>query len=655
MSDLPVTDYAVAGQELAELLEREWLVTNGIGGYAAGTLSGTNTRRYHGLLVAATEPPAGRRVRLANLIEEVVVDGARHDLSTNEFADGTLHPRGWGALTRFRLIGNRPEFTYRVGDTEIVKTVWMDHGSNRTRVRYALRGGAAELRIRPLVTDRDFHSETRADVLGSFLAEHDGRRIVVRRDDEAVLGMGADCDFEYAPESDWFWGVAHRKERARGFDCLEDLWCPGVLSIRLENGDTFALAADAGEGGAAEGAESLRAFDERQKTLVAPLADPVEKRLALAADQFLVARGGREVGTVIAGYHWFGDWGRDTMIALPGLALPTGRAAQMREILLEYGEYVDRGMIPNRFPDFGTEPSYNTVDATLWWFEAVARYLEATADHTLLDDLLMKMVSVVEEHDRGTRYGIGVDPEDGLLRAGEPGVQLTWMDAKVGDWVVTPRIGKAVEINALWYSALRSLQEWLERVGLNSRRTREKADRVAVSFRARFWDSGLGHLYDVVDGPRGDDAALRPNQLLALSLAHPLLHGEIARSIVSRVREELLTEFGMRTLSPRHPDYAARYEGGPLERDGGYHQGTVWPWPIGAYVDAHLHAFGSADGLEGVLDGLLGSLDTAGLGSISEVYDGDPPHRPDGCVAQGWSVAEVLRAYGRLRDARAAT
>ncbi len=655
MSDLPVTNYAVAGQELAELLEREWVVTNGIGGYAAGTLSGTNTRRYHGLLVAATEPPAGRCVRLANLIEEVVVGGESYDLSTNEFADGTLHPRGWPALTRFRLVGNRPEFRYRVGDAEIVKTIWMDHGANQTRLLYTVRDGDVELRVRPLVTDRDFHSETRAEGLGAFAVEREGRRIMVRRDGEAVLRIEADRDLEFEPAGDWFWDVAHRKERARGFDFLEDLWCPGTLSIGLKEGDSFALALDADEGADPDDGWTPRAYDERQEGLITGLADPVEQRLALAADQFLVAHGGRAVGTVIAGYHWFGDWGRDTMISLPGLALPTGRAAEMREILLEYSEYVDRGMIPNRFPDFGTEPSYNTVDATLWWFEAVARYLEATADYTPLDSLLMKMVSVVEEHDRGTRYGIGVDPEDGLLRAGEPGVQLTWMDAKVGDWVVTPRIGKAVEINALWYSALRSLEEWLERVGLNSRRTREKADRVAVSFRARFWDSGLGHLYDVVDGPQGDDAALRPNQLLALSLTHPLLHGEIARSIVSRVREELLTEFGLRTLSVQHPDYAARYEGGPLERDSGYHQGTVWPWPIGAYVDAHLHAFGSADGLEGVLDGLLGSLDTASLGSISEVYDGDTPHRPDGCVAQGWSVAEVLRAYVRLRDERATT
>ncbi len=655
MSDLPVTDYAVAGQELAKLLEREWVVTNGIGGYAAGTLSGTNTRRYHGLLVAATEPPAGRCVRLANLIEEVVVGGESYDLSTNEFANGTLHPRGWPTLTRFRLVGNRPEFRYRVGDAETVKTIWMDHGANRTRLLYTVRGGDLELRVRPLVTDRDFHSETRAEGLGAFAVEREGRRIMVRRDGEAVLRIEADRDLEFEPSDDWFWNVAHRKERARGFDFLEDLWCPGTLSIGLKEGDSFALALDADEGADPNDSWTPRDYDERQKGLITGLADSVEKRLALAADQFLVARGGRAVGTVIAGYHWFGDWGRDTMIALSGLALPTGRAAEMREILLEYSEYVDRGMIPNRFPDFGTEPSYNTVDATLWWFEAVARYLEATADYALLDSLLMKMVSVVEEHDRGTRYGIGVDPEDGLLQAGEPGVQLTWMDAKVGDWVVTPRIGKAVEINALWYSALRSLEEWLERVGLNSRRTREKADRVAVSFRARFWDSGLGHLYDVVDGPQGDDAALRPNQLLALSLTHPLLHGEIARSIVSRVREELLTEFGLRTLSAQHPDYAARYEGGPLERDGSYHQGTVWPWPIGAYVDAHMHAFGSADGLEGVLDGLLESLDTAGLGSISEVYDGDAPHRPDGCVAQGWSVAEVLRAYVRLRDERATT
>ncbi len=650
MSGLPVTEYQLEGKGVDYLLEREWLVTNGLGGYAAGTLSGTNTRRYHGLLVAATEPPAGRRVRLANLIEEVVVGDTRYDLSTHEYRDGTLHPRGWESLRSFRLVGNRPEFVFRFGDLEIVKTVWMDRGANRTWLRYRVEGGGeVELRILPLITDRDFHAETRAAGLGEFAMDGTGKRLRIRRNGGRLLTLTADRDIEVEAGGDWFWEVAHRRERERGFDFVEDLWCPGVLRVQLRPGEAFALAVSADEEETAGAEASIAAYDGRQESLTAGLADDTARRLALAADQFLVARGEREVGTVIAGYHWFGDWGRDTMIALPGLALPTGRAAEMREILLEYGRYVDAGMLPNRFPDYGTAPDYNTADATLWWFETVASYLEATADYTILDDLLMKMVSVVEAHDRGTRFGIGVDQADGLLRAGEPGIQLTWMDAKVGDWVVTPRIGKPVEINALWYSALRSLEAWLERVGLNPRKTREQADGVALSFRKRFWNPQTGYLNDVVDGPDGDDPALRPNQLLALSLSHPLLHGEIARSVVTSVREGLLTEFGLRTLATNHPDYAPRYEGGPLERDGAYHQGTVWPWPIGAYVDAHLHAFGSAEGLEGVLDGLLESLDTAGLGSIGEIYDGDAPHHPNGCVAQAWSVAEVLRAYARLR------
>ena len=658
MSGPPVTEYPVAGEGVHHLLTREWLVTNGIGGYAAGTLSGVNTRRYHGLLVAATEPPAGRRVRLANLIEEIVVGEHRYDLSTNEYSDGTLHPEGWGNLKTFRLVGNRPEFAFQVGDLEIVKTVWMDRGANRTWVSYRLEGdGEVELRLLPLVTDRDFHSETRAGALGefAFATEGTGRRVAIRRNGRPVLTLTADRDIEIDAAGDWFWEVAHRRERERGFDFIEDLWCPVSLRVRLRAGDSFALAASTDYEQPGSAGESMAAYDRRQDSLTEGMADNVTKRLALAADQFLVARGDREVGTVIAGYHWFGDWGRDTMIALPGLTLPTGRAAEMREILLEYGRYLNRGMLPNRFPDSGTEPDYNAADATLWWFEAVARYLEATADRTLLDDLLMKMVSVAEEHDRGTRFGIGVDQDDGLLRAGEPGVQLTWMDAKVGDWVVTPRIGKPVEINALWYSALRSLEVWLDGAGLTSWKIREKADGVALSFRKRFWNPDTGHLNDMVDGPDGDDPALRPNQLMALSLTHPLLHGQNARSVVTSVRDGLLTEYGLRTLAAVHPDYAPRYEGGPLERDGAYHQGTVWPWPIGAYVDAHLHAFGSADGLEGVLDGLLESLDSAGLGSIGEIYDADPPRRPDGCVAQAWSVAEVLRAYQRLRPAPAET
>ena len=421
---------------------------------------------------------------------------------------------------------------FQVGDLEIVKTVWMDRGANRTWVSYRLEGdGEVELRLLPLVTDRDFHSETRAGALGefAFATEGTGRRVAIRRNGRPVLTLTADRDIEIDAAGDWFWEVAHRRERERGFDFIEDLWCPLSLRVRLRAGDSFALAASTDYEQPGSAGESMAAYDRRQDSLTEGMADNVTKRLALAADQFLVARGDREVGTVIAGYHWFGDWGRDTMIALPGLTLPTGRAAEMREILLEYGRYLNRGMLPNRFPDSGTEPDYNAADATLWWFEAVARYLEATADRTLLDDLLMKMVSVAEEHDRGTRFGIGVDQDDGLLRAGEPGVQLTWMDAKVGDWVVTPRIGKPVEINALWYSALRSLEVWLGGAGLTSWKIREKADGVALSFRKRFWNPDTGHLNDMVDGPDGDDPALRPNQLLALSLTHPLLHGQNAR------------------------------------------------------------------------------------------------------------------------------
>jgi predicted glycogen debranching enzyme len=458
------------------------------------------------------------------------------------------------------------------------------------------------------------------------------------------------------PIESWFWNVAHRRERERGFDYVEDLLAPCVIRADLEPGTSFALTAHVGERRDRNAAESLSAFDAHAQELLDRSPGPSDaqtQRLVLAADQFLVGRGSREIGTVIAGYHWFGDWGRDTMISLSGLTLATGRPESMRGILAEYASYVSEGMLPNRFPDQEGEPEYNTVDATLWWFEAVAAYLQATEDYSILDEVLTPMVSVVDWHLKGSRFGIRVDPKDGLLFAGEPGSQLTWMDAKAGDWVVTPRIGKPVEINALWYSALRSLERWLDLAGMDPSKTRALADRVSVSFRSRFWNEKLGYLYDVVDGPNGDDPSLRPNQLFALSVSHPLLHGRLAQSVVTAVRDQLLTPFGLRTLSPSDRNYVGHYGGGPIERDGAYHRGTVWPWLIGAYVDAHLHAFGTAKELDTIFDDLFAHLDNAGLGSIAEIFAGDAPHSPDGCVAQAWSVAEILRSRMTLESVAA--
>ncbi len=654
MNPLPVAQVQVDRSDPSELIESEWLVTNGIGGYASSTVAGMNTRRYHGLLVAATQPPAGRRVLLAHLVDELHADGKVFALSTSEYEDGTVHPEGWKRLLAFRLVGTRPVFTYQAGEHRIEKSIWMDHGRNQTWIRYThLAGpGPATLRLLPLVTNRDFHSETASDQVPFTGSEPVGGSISIKFENRPSLVLeveGADVELSEG----WFWNAAHRRERARGFDWVEDLLSPCVIQVELNPGSSISLSAYVGDPAETTADESLETFDRRARELIArspDAGDAANRRLVLAADQFLVGRGGREAGTVIAGYHWFGDWGRDTMIALPGLALSTGRPEVMRDIIVDYAGYVSQGMLPNRFPDAGGDPEYNTVDATLWWFEALAKYLRASEEYSILDSVLTTMVSVIDWHVRGTRYGIRVDPDDGLLLAGEHGSQLTWMDARAGDWVVTPRMGKPVEVNALWYSALRLLERWLRVAGMDSVKTRALADRVAVSFRKRFWNQELGYLYDVVDGPDGNDASLRPNQLIALSVSHPLIHGELARSIVRAARDHLLTPFGLRTLSPTDAAYAGSYRGGPLERDGAYHRGTVWPWLIGPFVDAHIHAYGSAEGLRGVLDDLVAQLDQAGLGSIAEIFSGDPPHTPDGCIAQAWSVAEVLRSRARIAE-----
>ena len=531
----------------------------------------------------------------------------------------------------------------------------MERGFNQTWIQYALLSGpgSVTMQLVPLMTNRDFHSETRSKAvsISEGTIEERSVRVPVPGLPDFLIDFEGRVDVQ--PLDTWFWDVVHRQERERGFDHVEDL--RGICSARvvLKVGERFALTASIGERLDRRASESLTAFDRYAQMLLdrSPrLHDHQTQRLILASDQFLVGRGSREIGTVIAGYHWFGDWGRDTMISLPGLTLATGRPRVMRDILCDYAGYLSEGMLPNRFPDDEEQPAYNTVDATLWWFEAVAAYLEHTGDSSILNEVLTPMVSVVDWHLRGSRFGIRVDPKDGLLFAGEVGSQLTWMDAKIGDWVVTPRIGKPVEVNALWYSGLRSLEGWLDFAGVDSSKTRALADRVSVSFRSRFWNHNLGYLYDVVDGPDGDDASLRPNQLFALSLSHPLLHGKLARSVVTAVRNRLLTPFGLRTLDPSDPQYVGRYGGGPVERDGAYHQGTIWPWLLGAYIDAHLHAFGSVKGAGVRFDELVLHMNEAGLGTVAEIFGGDPPHPFDGCIAQAWSVAEILRSRVNLEE-----
>jgi predicted glycogen debranching enzyme len=429
-----------------------------------------------------------------------------------------------------------------------------------------------------------------------------------------------------------------------------------TASADLECGGEVALVLSAGMGASPSHARAFRerdqivieAFDRQQ----GDVADAVGARLALAADDFLVRRdvAGQKGASVIAGYPWFGDWGRDTMIALPGLTLATGRAAVARTILLTYARFLDRGMLPNRFPDVGHDPEYNTADATLWYVEAVRAYCAETNDLDLARDLWPVLEDIVAHHERGTRHGIGVDARDGLLYAGEQGVQLTWMDAKVGDWVVTPRTGKCVEINALWYNALLAMGDLAERLGGDRRTWEERAARVRVSF-DRFWSDADGHLLDVIDGPNGDDHTLRPNQIFAVSLPASPLGKTRQRAVVDTCARSLVTSHGLRSLAPRDPRYRPQYGGDQTSRDSGYHQGAVWAWLLGPFALAHFRVYGDARLAGAYLEPLVDHLRDAGVGSVSEIFDGAPIHRPDGCVAQAWSVAETLRAWTWLRRA----
>jgi predicted glycogen debranching enzyme len=642
---------AVTG-DLDAALRREWLVTNGLGGYASGTVAGVATRRYHGLLIAALVPPAERTMLIAGLREWAVVRGARAALHAIEFADGSIEGDGYRRLASFRLDGMLPVWRFAFGETEVERRVWMADRANTTFVRYAVVAGdrPVELEITPLLTQRDHHALT---------GQADG----LPPGGPAVRSFATHGTTERVGA--WVRGIRHREEEARGLDARSDLFADRRFTATVEPGTAWTVTLTADDDPPPEPEAALAAARARQAGLVrtagAERAPAVVRQLVLAADQFLVDRaipaadGTTEAGrTVIAGYPWFTDWGRDTMIALPGLTLATGRAEEAATILRSFARFVRDGLVPNHFPDrAGEAPAYNTADASLWFAVAVHAYLEATGDRGLVRDLLPVLRSILDRHVAGTRFGIGVDPADGLLRAGADGVQLTWMDARVDDWVVTPRRGKPVEIQALWVNALRIVGGWLAEADEPDAREAAAgfaaiADRAGASFRTRFWRPALGYLADVVDGPDGDDCSLRPNQLLALSLTHPLVDGDAARSIVDAVGRELVTPLGLRSVAPSDPAYRRRFQGSRLERDGAYHQGTVWSWLIGPWVDAVVRVTGDRALALSYLAPFRDHLTDGGLGTISECFEPEPPHEPRACIAQAWGVAEVLRTWRRL-------
>ena len=632
----------------------EWLETDGLGGYASSSIAGAHTRRYHGLLIAATRPPVGRQVLVSRLDETVRLPGsAGVELGCNQFP-GAIHPRGHEQLVHFHRC-LFPRWVYEVGGVRLRKTIAMLDGEPTTLVLYEVLDapGPFELRLRPFLAGRDDHALGRAD---------DSRLGPTRFGDGTLASAFADGrpevfihvpGAEFAAEPSWWRNFEYERERERGFDFREDLFTPGEFHVTLAPGARLGVLISTRESGAARDVWALYDGERRRREeLLAGLAGaPVLCRaLAFAASQFLVRReGGADSGlwTAIAGYPWFADWGRDTMIALPGLCLVTRRFAAARGILRAFAAVVDQGLLPNRFPDRGEAPEYNTVDASLWYFIAVWRYLQATDDKDfVLAELLPVLREMLAWHERGTRHGIHQDA-DGLLASGEEGVQLTWMDAKVGDWVVTPRRGKPVEIQALWINALAVMAELeaLAGAGEAADRLRRRVRDGRARFTELFWNEERGCLFDGVDGERRDPS-LRPNQILALALPFPVLDRERGRRVLAVVEKELLTPVGLRSLGPSEPGYTGIYAGGPAERDGAYHQGTVWSWLLGPYLTALVRLRGEAGRRRAlrILDDFAPHLGAAGLGTVSEIFDGDAPHAPRGCIAQAWSVAELLRA-----------
>ena len=637
---------------VADATTREWLETNGIGGFASSTIIGLNTRRYHGLLVAATKPPVGRLVLLSKLEETLILDSERFDLGANQYA-GAVDPHGYVYLESFRL-KPFPQFTYRVAGIQIEKSLFLVRGQNTVVICYQFSGNfegrKCSLEVRPLIAFRDYHNTTHAnDAINRQVEERPGVATVKPYADLPSLHFTHNADALDA-SCFWFYNFDYERERERGLDYQEDLYSPFLLHFDAGKTACPTVVASIDEHSAAE-VDTLktREVDRRKKIVAAaPVNDDFARLLTSAADQFIVARG--EQKSVIAGYPWFGDWGRDTMISLPGLTLVTGRYDDARSILRGFAANVDRGMLPNRFPDAGEAPEYNTVDATLWLFHAVFEFLRYTRDYEFVrTELYQPLVEILAWHERGTRYGIGLD-SDGLLHAGVPGVQLTWMDAKVGDWVVTPRMGKPVEIQALWYNALRVMERLAAGFADHDQAAHygALAERAHSRFQTAFWNEDAGCLYDVLSD-NGPDRSIRPNQIFAVSLPHPILEQHLALRVLDVVEWELLTPYGLRTLSPRDPNYHGRFGGDPHTRDAAYHQGTVWPWLLGpfltAYVKVHSDSQEARHRADQFLDALRAHLWQAGLGQISEVFDGDPPHQPGGCIAQAWSVAEILRTY----------
>lgn len=641
-------------RDFEEGVTREWLVTNGLGGYAAGTIIGANTRKYHGLLVAALTPPVRRTLLLAKIDERMEAGGKVYNLATNQTGDGVVEA-GFMHLQRV-VVDPLPVFTYSFEDIFLEKQVFMVYGQNTTVILYRVINGAkpAVLRLKPLVNCRDFHWTMEAGRL-QFSQEVVDRGVKISAMPE-VPDLWLTCDQgTYYPGDEWYRGVFYKLEQYRGLEPDDDHYIPGEFAIVLnpQEEKNITVIASTGEVGEvpnpADGPALLKAEEQRINKLLAKAGWESEfaRRLVISTDAFIVQRQSTGAKSVIAGYPWFNDWGRDTMIALPGLTLVTGRYDEAAEILLTFARYVENGLLPNVFPDEDAEPAYNTVDASLWFFQAVYKYWAYTGDLAFIREYIYPVLrEIVQRHIEGTNFNIHMDG-DGLISAGSHGVQLTWMDAKVGDWVVTPRQGKPVEVNAVWYNALRIMEKLSRILGLRFDYP-DLAERVADSFRREFYYAKGGYLYDVVSD-EGHDTRFRPNQVIALSLPYNPVPQAWGRNILNRVWRDLYVTYGLRSLAPDHPEYRGCYGGDQLQRDGAYHQGTAWSWLMGPFITAYrrVHDYSPASRrqAERFLAPFRDHLREHGVGHVSEIFDGNEPITPRGCFAQAWGTAEVLRAY----------
>ncbi|PSN19131.1 glycogen debranching protein [filamentous cyanobacterium CCP5] len=663
---------------LATAEKREWLVTNGIGGYALQiernvmflilTLI---------LLVAALKPPLARTLLVTKLDEQITYGGQTYDLFSDRRGDGTVTPEGYRQIEDFTLNGSIPTWTFAFGDALLKKCIWMEPGTNTTYIRYSLKRGSQPmtLSLKALVNYRNHHHSSRADDWQMAIQPVTGGieiKAFAGAHPYCLVADQGDC----TPQHTWYCDYDLAIERYRGIDSRDDHLHAATFERQLQPGEFMTLAAstEAPDAIQFEGAiQRRRGHDQRllgqwysAAYLQAKQAPLWIEQLVLAADQFVVGRSRPDQSagkTVIAGYPWFGDWGRDTMIALPGLTVATGQPELARPILRTFAQYLDQGMLPNLFPEAGETPEYNTVDAILWYFEAIRVYFAATGDRQLLEELFPALAEMIRWHQRGTRYHIHLDA-DGLIYAGEPGAQLTWMDAKVGDWVVTPRIGKPIEVNALWYNALLIMVQVCNQLGQPAEAYHQLAAHTRIGFQ-RFWQPELGYCADVIDGPEGSDLSLRPNQIFAVALpgcdrwqglsngsqltpetlGPPLLSAPQQQAVIDTVARRLLTSYGLRSLAPDHPNYRGRYGGDPVQRDGSYHQGTVWGWLIGPFVQAHLKVYQNPVIARSFLEPMAMHLQDGCVGSLSEIFDGDAPFTPRGAFAQAWTVAEVLRAW----------